>query len=83
MEAADLGRSGSGLLASRPGGTEDRGGRGGCGPQLTAVPFPEAEAMPASLSYEELVRRNVVGSGGVGRELGAPPKQKAIAPGPS
>lgn len=26
-------------------------------------PFPEAEAMPASLSYEELVRRNVVGPG--------------------
>lgn len=33
-------------------------------------PFPEAEAMPASLSYEELVRRNVVGHGWRRGELG-------------
>lgn len=55
----------SDLLARGPqGAPEDGGGRKGCGPcpkQLIAAPFPEAEAVPASLSYEELVRRNVVG----------------------
>lgn len=43
-----------------PGGHEREEG---CGPwphQLIVASFPEAEAMPASLSYEELVRRNVV-----------------------
>ena len=64
-EAADLGRSESELLArGGGGGPGDSGGGEGCGPwpqKLIAAPFPEAEAVPASLSYEELVRRNVVG----------------------
>lgn len=41
-----------------------------------SCPFSEAEAMPTSLSYEELVRRNVVGLGlsGLGPGQGARPE---------
>lgn len=42
-------------------------------PTATAAhscPLPEAEAMPATLTYEELVRKNVVGLGQSGRGAG-------------
>lgn len=59
-EAADLGRSRNGLDRNHEGPLRAEGGDG---PQLMAARLPEAEAMPAALSYEELVRRNVVGLG--------------------
>lgn len=69
-DAADLGRSRSGLLARSSRVILKDEGRGMWPTLPTAPLFPEAEAMPASLSYEELVRRNVVGPGWRGVELG-------------